>query len=244
MQRQILIGLALTLFIVIFVPVYWAMEPGRQEAASERQKNEAVERGARMFLTNCTTCHGSRGDGYVGPSLKTSELEADVLTIFWAKIIARGRPGTIMPAWSEEDGGPLTMPEMKDLVIFIANWDDALLAKLEAEEAAKATPTPTIGSPEELAAVGRQLFFDRGCLNCHKINGQGGELGPSMVGLFGSEEELTTGVTVTVDHEYLEESIEDPAAKLVAGYPAAMPTLNLSHGQVDALIEFIKSLAE
>ncbi len=114
----------------------------------------------------------------------------------------------------------------------------------------EATPTPTttaIATPTptpDLVAEGRQLFSDKGCIACHKINGEGGEVGPSMVGLFGSEEELTTGETVTVDHEYVEESLEDPNAKVVAGYPAVMPAFSLSHAEVDALIEFMESLAD
>ena len=46
------------------------------------------------------------------------------------------------------------------------------------------------------------------------------------------------------DEEYIRESILDPQAKIVAGYPPVMPT---SKGQIDAqqlreLIEYIKSL--
>ncbi len=42
MQRKIFIGLALTLVIVIFIPLYWVTEPGRQEAALARQQAEEV----------------------------------------------------------------------------------------------------------------------------------------------------------------------------------------------------------
>lgn len=45
-----IIGLTLTLVIVIFIALYWVAEPGRQEAASERQKAEAVERGAELYI--------------------------------------------------------------------------------------------------------------------------------------------------------------------------------------------------
>ncbi|MEE8470824.1 MAG: cytochrome c, partial [Dehalococcoidia bacterium] len=136
-----------------------------------------------------------------------------------------------------DEGGSLRMHEIKDLSAFIKNWDSTLLEELLAEEVT--TPTPTF------TAEGKQLFSDQGCIACHKINGEGGEVGASMARLFGSERELTTGEKVTADHEYLEESIEDPGAKVVKGYPAGiMPDLGLRHDQVDALIEFIESLAE
>ena len=49
MQKKIIIGLALTLIIVIFIPVYWVMEPGLQEAARIRQEAEAAEREAGLY---------------------------------------------------------------------------------------------------------------------------------------------------------------------------------------------------
>lgn len=244
MQQKILIGLALTLIIVIFIPVYWAMESGRQEAAGERQKAEAVERGAGLYISSCASCHGAQGEGKIGPPLKDTQLDETVLE----KIISRGSPGTAMPALSEDEGGSLKNHEIRDVVIFIENWDSALLEELVAEDATipttVPTSTPALSSTSDLVVEGRQLFSELGCIACHKINGEGGEVGPSMVGLFGSARELDTEEKVAADREYLEESIEDPGAKVVKGYPAVMPKSSLSDGQIDALIEFIESLAE
>lgn len=139
MQQKILIGLALTLTIVIFIAIYWATEAGRQEAASERQRAEAVERGAGLYISNCALCHGFQGEGGIGPRLQGTQLDEDVLE----RIIARGVPGTAMSAWSEEDGGPYKRHEIRDLVTFIKNWDSALLEELMAEEVTTPTPTPT-----------------------------------------------------------------------------------------------------
>jgi cytochrome c oxidase subunit II len=61
------------------------------------------------------------------------------------------------------------------------------------------------------------------CAGCHTIDGSPG-VGPTWQGLFGSEEELTDGTTVTVDEAYLSESILDPNAHIVAGFqPNQMP---------------------
>src|SRR3989337_2351519 len=102
MQQKILIGLIMTLIIVVFVPVYWAMEPGRQEAARLRQQTEASERGGKLYSEVCAICHGTQGEGTVGPALKGTQADDDTLQ----KIIVRGVPGTVMPAWGKEDGGP------------------------------------------------------------------------------------------------------------------------------------------
>ena len=79
MQQKIWIGLILTLIIVIFIPVYWAMEPGRQETARLRQQTEAAKRGAELYRSGCATCHGAQGEGRVGPALKGTRLDDKTL---------------------------------------------------------------------------------------------------------------------------------------------------------------------
>ncbi len=141
MQQKIFIGLVLTLVIVIFIPLYWAMEPGRQEAARERQQAEAVERGAELYTLQCAGCHGSGGGGGIGPPLKDSQLDKEALE----KIIARGIAGTAMSAFGEEDGGLLKRHQSKYLVPFIRNWYRLLI-----ESSPAPTPTPALApSPTE-----------------------------------------------------------------------------------------------
>ena len=123
MQRKILTGLVLTLVIAIFIPLYWAAEPARQEAAHERQKAEAMERGAALYASQCAVCHGAGGEGKIGPALKASPLDENALE----KIIARGVAGTAMPALGKEDGGPLKEHQIKDIVTFIKNWGQSLI---------------------------------------------------------------------------------------------------------------------
>lgn len=121
MQAKIFIGLALTLVIAIFIPLYWATESGRQESARQRQMDEAVGRGAELYALQCAVCHGSAGEGDIGPALKGISHEATELE----KNIARGIAGTAMPAMGEEDDGPLKRHQIKDLVTFILNWDQS-----------------------------------------------------------------------------------------------------------------------
>jgi cytochrome c oxidase subunit 2 len=94
-----------------------------------------------------------------------------------------------------------------------------------------------------LAAAGEKLFQQHGCAACHLLAGTGP--GPSLVGLFGKPVKLATGASVTADEAYIRESIVNPQAKLVAGYPPIMPTLKglLGEEQVTQLIAYIKSLA-
>jgi mono/diheme cytochrome c family protein len=124
MQRKILIGLVLTLIIVIFIPLYWATESGRQGAARQRIKTEAVERGAHLYPLHCAKCHGREGEGKIGPALKGTTLDEGLLR----RTIARGIPGKPMPAFGEEYDGALKNHQIEDLVVFIKNWDQSLIA--------------------------------------------------------------------------------------------------------------------
>jgi cytochrome c oxidase subunit 2 len=71
--------------------------------------------------------------------------------------------------------------------------------------------------------------------------------GPSMVGLYGREVALTNGRKVTVDDEYIRESILNPGAKITAGFEhVTMPTFEgqLGEEQILELVAYIKSLKE
>lgn len=91
--------------------------------------------------------------------------------------------------------------------------------------------------------LGEKLFNEKACATCHLP--AGGGVGPKLVGIYGEQVELATGTTVKVDDAYLRESILSPMAKVVKGYPPAMPTFagQLNEEQVMALIAYVKSLS-
>jgi len=90
---------------------------------------------------------------------------------------------------------------------------------------------------------GKLLFDKEGCNTCHSLDGTP-RTGPSLLGRYGSRELLEGGSEVLVDDNYVRESLMDPATKVVRGYQPVMPTFRgrLTDKQVDALIDFIKSL--
>ncbi|HVX84898.1 MAG TPA: cytochrome c oxidase subunit II [Phycisphaerae bacterium] len=87
-------------------------------------------------------------------------------------------------------------------------------------------------------ASGAKLFLEYGCMTCH------GQQAPSLAGIYGRQQTMSTGEVVTVDDDYLRESILNSRAKIVAGYPPVMPGYQgqLSEEQVMDLISYIKSL--
>lgn len=104
------------------------------------------------------------------------------------------------------------------------------------------------GSPKDvpLPELGKQLYTQRGCQGCHSLDGSK-KVGPSFEGLYGTtDHEMDDGSTVTVDENYLRESILKPEAKIVAGYQNMMPGSysNLSERELTGLIEFIKEQSD
>jgi len=91
--------------------------------------------------------------------------------------------------------------------------------------------------------AGRKLFQVRGCQQCHSVDGSA-KTGPTMLGVFGRSQNLADGTTVTVDENYIRESILEPQARVVAGFEPVMPTYQgrLKDAEITAIIEYFKSL--
>jgi cytochrome c oxidase subunit 2 len=99
------------------------------------------------------------------------------------------------------------------------------------------------GKPgETLVAAGERMFQRLGCQACHLKEGSG--RAPTLVGIYGKQVELGTGQRLIADDGYIRESILNPQAKLVAGYPPIMPTFKglVSEEQIQQLLAYIKSL--
>lgn len=77
-----------------------------------------VARGGTLYLVFCQPCHGSDGEGNIGPSLvkQWSSVRPD-LTL--RSTIAQGVSNSLMPAWGRAQGGPLPDQDINDLVAYI-----------------------------------------------------------------------------------------------------------------------------
>lgn len=71
--------------------------------------------GARLYARHCTTCHGMWGEGHVGRPLAKDwlVLRPDLMI---KSILKQGVPGSPMPAWTQNTGGPLSAKEIDDVV--------------------------------------------------------------------------------------------------------------------------------
>jgi len=135
-------GLVLLAIVAVGLPLYWLNEPGRQSGAVENFDQTFVNRGARLFAPtadggyDCAGCHGVEGVGGQAPFTLTDEEGEFVATVTWKApalntvllrfsedevrdILVYGRPGTPMPAWGTEGGGPLTSQQIDELIAYL-----------------------------------------------------------------------------------------------------------------------------
>jgi cytochrome c oxidase subunit 2 len=92
---------------------------------------------------------------------------------------------------------------------------------------------------------GADVAASAGCTACHSTDGSDG-VGPSWLGIAGTERPLEGGGSALADPAYLLESIVDPEIKIVAGYASGlMPTTfgdTLRDEDLAALVIYIESL--
>jgi cytochrome c oxidase subunit 2 len=94
-----------------------------------------------------------------------------------------------------------------------------------------------------MVEAGQRLFTDLACVTCHRTNASG--QGPQLAGVFGSTVRLQSGASVVADEAYIRESIMNPQAKIVEGYPPVMPTFQgmVTEEQLMQLLAYVKSLS-
>jgi mono/diheme cytochrome c family protein len=90
------------------------------------------------------------------------------------------------------------------------------------------------------AKTGDQIFTAAGCAGCHTFSpaGSNGTIGPNLNQLKTQAGKLVPGKSA---EEYIRESIEDPSAYIVKGFPNAMPPFKgrLTEQQINALIDYL-----
>ncbi len=99
-------------------------------------------------------------------------------------------------------------------------------------------------TPDQLVKAGEEIFKGKGtCEICHRI-GQKGTRAPDLAGVGARAAKRKLGMSGTA---YLVESLVDPAAYLVKGYPPIMPKVDkppigLNRSEIWAVVAFLESL--
>ncbi|MEE3102425.1 MAG: cytochrome c [Actinomycetota bacterium] len=136
LDRNLAWSLVTLTVVALVLPLYWLMEPARQDNAAYGWVKRFERRGANSFEEACVSCHGPGGVGGVasytitdadGGFVAQVEWKAPALTTVLSRfdesevknILDYGRPGTPMPAWGLPGGGPLTSQQVHQLIVYL-----------------------------------------------------------------------------------------------------------------------------
>ena len=116
----------------------------------------ATGHGDVLYHQHCSACHGTAGKGGVGVPLALGDFQSSVSDEYLAKTIRLGRPGRVMPAFTQ-----LSDHEVASIVKHIRGFANVPYPK--------ENRTPIKGNP----TLGKKVY-EQHCISCHGAQGQGG----------------------------------------------------------------------
>jgi mono/diheme cytochrome c family protein len=128
------------------------------------------DRGAELYIQYCSMCHGLDGRGRVGASLEF--FPGIGVGEALEQITAQGIEGSVMLAWGEEYGGPLSDEDIADIAAYVSAVIGGTrpIAPAPTYKAPQIPSLPDVsGDPSEGAVV-----FQNDCAVCHGEQAQGG----------------------------------------------------------------------
>jgi len=223
----------------------WLADKGRTQTPAEE--------GKILYTQNaCNSCHSLDGSRIVGPSFLNlygrdgvfadgAAYHADENYIRESILYPNNRvvqgygPPSPMPAYE----GRLKDDDISKIISFI---------KTVKGEAPKPAPVQSEKSKADLTpdARGKLIYQQKACIGCHSLDGTQ-VVGPSFKGIYGKKGELSDGTPYAADDAYIKESILNPQAKVVKGYPVPSPMPpyqgQLSDADLNDVIAFLKTLS-
>jgi putative heme-binding domain-containing protein len=167
---------AYTLFLLLSINLIAQSQPDTAAA------------GERIFLSQCSICHGQTGEGGRGAPLNRPKLRHAADDAALVQVIRRGIPDSEMPGIS------LSPAELEQVAAFVRTLG-------------RVAVTSVPGDPRN----GERLYESKGgCTRCHNIDGRGapgGAFGPDL-----------TGIGARRSPMYLRTALVDPAADIPRGF--------------------------
>jgi mono/diheme cytochrome c family protein len=137
--------------------------PGKPNRATRPAPADEVHDFGVLFQRHCSGCHGADGTLGPAPPLNDPLFLAIVPENELLRIVRDGRPGTLMPAFLREQGGPLTAAQ----VTLVAEG----LKKRWGTETKRKVAAPPYKSEAAGDAQRGATAFARACAVCHGGDG-------------------------------------------------------------------------
>ncbi len=222
---------------------------------------EVLLRGQEQFNIYCTPCHGVTGNGR--GVIITGGYGFVPPPSFHSERLRNMPPGQI---YSAITNGVRTMFSYANQIPVRNRW--AIVAYIQALQKSQSVSGSELNkynitasrikeiSPLDTTAtqqapiggvvsveVGKTLINTYGCTTCHSTESTI-LYAPSFRGLYGSEVVLSDGSIVEADQGYLVESMQYPAAKIVRGFRAEMPSYKhlMTDAEMYSIVAYLKTL--
>lgn len=121
--RWQLAGIVVVVLLIVAFPLYKAVDATRRSTAEAERQVALVEMGKKIWSLSCAECHGIMGEGIDAPALNSQQFLSTAGDEQIHRLIAVGVPGTDMPAWWNEIGGPLTDEQIAAVVAYLRSWE-------------------------------------------------------------------------------------------------------------------------
>jgi cytochrome c oxidase subunit 2 len=220
-----------------------AMPEQEFEEWYQRKPDKEEAAGGEKLLSQygCTGCHSLDGSKSVGPTFQgLFGREVTVVTDGKERTVTVDaeyiEKSILQPQADLVKGYPPVMPSF-----------EGRIPPQDLEEIIEyfRTTAPGVGKGDKAESEGESLVRKKGCLGCHSTDGSK-SVGPTFQGLFGRQVTVEKGgetQTLTADDEYIRESIRQPKAAIVQGFPPDMPAFaDLTEEELEAIVDYIKEL--
>ncbi len=186
---------------------------------------QARQAGLEIYQRSCSTCHGEdgRSQGAYGRSMYPPAMDLTSphvrkwsdAELFW--IVENGVRFTGMPGWHE-------------MLDEESTWRVVLAIRQLQQAGPKQTAAASLAlTPEQRLREGALMFRQENCVGCHKLNGEGGGVGPDLT------IEGDRGRT----NQWLTGHFKNPPAYVPGSLMPA--TINLNDDQLQALTDFLQA---
>jgi cbb3-type cytochrome c oxidase subunit III len=245
LERAMSWGVALVLFMALFLPVYWLLEPERIDERQDEFFQQDVERGRLEFAQACSQCHGSDAGGgfaphpdpevaapWPAPALNNivaryeDNENVDDITEFMTQTIKQGRAGTPMPAWGAFYGGAMNDQQIESIVAYLLSIQ-----------------TGKVPEPQAVAGASGADIFDANCARCHGQNAEG-RVAPDLTTVFARFGADGTSDADEAARKAIRDTIED--GRLVPGGLPPMPAWKgvLTDDAITRVVDHLESVQQ
>ncbi len=170
--------------------------------------------GKALYARNCAACHGATGTSLTAPDLSNDDFLVITPHGTLEAMIAQGRPGRGMPAWSEA----MRPVEIRAVAAYVKEWQRSPSVEL---------PQGRIrGDVEE----GERLYASA-CAACHGVSGGGGSA-PAL--------NNSAFLKVASDHFIRATVINGRPGTPMRSFLGPQGLANLSHREIDSVVTYVR----